>query len=113
MIENLQYYKQEFADKIAYYYYIEQNIYVSKKCYLSAFFILFGICFICFKVSSWLFVGINGTLLNYIDLFLVIMWLFLVKFNFGSLKLYANKVQVMKKVKIIYKNGEISELSNF
>ena len=113
MNKQLQFYKAEYNDRTIYYYYTESNIFVSRKCYLSAFFILFGIIFICFKVPSWVLYGVEKNFFNFLDLFLVLLWLFLIRFNFKNLQTYSNHVQLLKKVRIEYKDGNISELTNF
>ena len=113
MNKELQFYKAEYNDRTVWYYYTEQNIYTSKRCYYYAFFIIFGISFIGFKVSSWFFYGAILNLFGYIDLVLVIMWLFLIKFNYKYLQVYSNHVQLLKKVRIEYKDGNVAELTNF
>lgn len=113
MNRKLQFYKAEYDDRTVYYYYTEQNIYTSKRCYWYAISIIFGACFICFKVSSWFFYGAILNLFGYIDLAFVIIWLFVIKFDYKYLQVYRNNVQVLKKVRIEYKDGNISELTNF
>jgi len=114
MIKNLQYYKQDFEDRTTYYYYIEQKVYVSRKCYVYAFFILFGTLYIGFQNTMWLCFGANlDKFFTYFNLVLVIYWLFYIKHSFKMLSVYCNKVQLLKKVRIEYKDGTTAELSNF
>lgn len=113
MNKELQFYKAEYNDRTVYYYYTEKNIYVSKRCYYYALFILFGVSFIGFKISSWFFYGVEMNFWNYVDLFLVIVWLFLIKSDFKYLQVYSSWVQLLKKVRIEYKDGNISEITNF
>ena len=114
MNKELQFYKAEYKDRIVYYYYTEQNVFISKRCYFYALSIIFGISFIGFKLSSWLCYGVVIlNLLSYIDLALAIMWLFIIKFDYKYLQIYSNNVQLLKKVRIEYKDGNVSELTNF
>lgn len=113
MNRKLQFYKAEYKDRIVYYYYIEQNVFISKRCYFYALSIIFGISFIGFRLSSWLCYGVKMNFFNYIDLILVIAWLFIIKFDYKYLQVYSNNVQLLKKVRIEYKDGNVSELTNF
>lgn len=114
MIRKLKYYKEEKEDHTTYYYYIEKEVYVSRRCYIYAAFILFGIVYICFQNCMWLCYGVNlDTFFTYLYLGLVIYWLFYVRYCFKMLKVFCNRVKLLKKVKIKYKNGIETELSNF
>lgn len=114
MNKQLQFYKAEYKDRTVYYYYTESNIFVSRRCYLSAFFILCGISTICFILTKWQMCKTDlQSFWTYYELALNIVWLFLIRFNFKNLQTYSNHVQLLKKVRIEYKDGNISELTNF
>ena len=114
MNKKLQFYKAEYKDRTVYYYYTEQKVFVSRKCYLNGFFIVFGIATILFILSKWHFCKVDmASLWTYYELILATVWLFLIKLSIKSLQIYASQVQILKKVRIEYKDGNISELTNF
>lgn len=113
-MKNLEVYKTVDKDKITYFYYKNQTIYVSKKCYINAFFIVFGVFFICYQCSIWYWFGVDtNSLLEYYNLALVIFWIFWIKRLFKNLEKYGSNVPVLKKVRVEYKDGTISEETNF
>lgn len=102
----LQVYKISENNKTTYYYYNEKNVYVTKTAYVCACNILFGVIWICGCLSKWYFIG--ASIYNFLDvwdLILVIIWLFLVKYNLKLVFINPYKVQVLKKTVIEDKDG--------
>ena len=92
--------------KTIYYYYIERLVFVTANAYTCACSILFGVMWICYNISKWYFIGVNiHNFLDIIDLFLVIVWLFLIKWNIKLLMITSHKVQILKKTVIEDENG--------
>lgn len=106
MNNQIQVYKITNGKQKTYYYYTEKNVYVTTMAYCCAFNIIFGTMWICYNVSKWHFYGIDMACFHEMfDAFLVFAWLFLVRWNYRTLKRQAYKVQVLKGTVIEDKDG--------
>jgi hypothetical protein len=104
--QQMQVYKSTDNNKTTYYYYTEKKVYVTTHANVCALNIIFGTIWICGCLSKWYFIG--ASFYNFFDiwdLLLVILWLFLIKYNFHMLLLNPYKVQVLKKTVIEDKDG--------
>lgn len=106
MNKQMQSYKVTNGEQTTYYYYIEKNVYVTKRAYYHALIIILGTIWISYNVSWWYFFGVElSSFLDFFDAFLVFAWLFIIKGSFQILPMFANKVQVLQKVVIEDKDG--------
>lgn len=113
-MSKLETFKSEYKDRTMYFTYTEQVIFISRRCYLNALFIILGTMFICGILSKWYCYGTDlSDFWTYYYLALTLVWLFIIKNSVKILDTYCSKVQVLKKVRVEYKDGTISEVTNF
>lgn len=104
--QQMQVYKSTDNNRTTYYYYTEKKVYVNLLAYCCAWNILFGVMWICTKVTEWFLFGTSITsVADIISLVWTILWLFLVQWNIKTLLVQGYKVQVLKKTVIEDKDG--------
>lgn len=104
--QQLKVYKSAELNRTTYYYYTEKTVYVNLLAYCCGWNIIFGVMWICTKVTEWFLCGTSITsVADIVSLIWTILWLILVRWNVKTLLVQGYKVQVLKKTVIEDKDG--------